>query len=86
MRVASWQNLSPFFPRRALFGFEGDMLHRLIALVAWASLAFIAYATLARVGFIYAVYFTFAPIFKYPTVRTFVRIRRAPSCLWHGIS
>ena len=61
----------PVFPRRVLFGFEGDMLRRLIAVVAWASLAFIAYATLARVGFTYGVYFTFAPIFKYPAVRTF---------------
>ena len=53
----------PVLPRRVLFGFEGDLLRRLIAVVAWASLAFIAYATLARVGFIYGVYFTFAPIF-----------------------
>jgi hypothetical protein len=47
------------------------MLHRLIAVAAWASLAFIAYATLTHVGFVYAIYFKLSPILEHPAVGTY---------------
>jgi uncharacterized membrane protein len=34
---------------------------RLAQLIAWASMAFIAYATLTRVWFVYAIYYKLAP-------------------------
>jgi VanZ family protein len=47
------------------------MVHRLIAVAAWASLAFIAYATLTRVDFVYAIYFKLSPILEHPAVRSY---------------
>jgi hypothetical protein len=32
-----------------LLGYDGDMVHRLITVAAWASLAFIAYATISPI-------------------------------------
>jgi VanZ like family len=47
------------------------MPHRLIAVSAWASLAFIAYANLTRVDFVYAIYFKLSPILEHPAVRRY---------------
>jgi hypothetical protein len=47
------------------------MVHRLFAVAAWASLAFIAYATLTRVDFVYAIYFKLSPILEHPAVRKY---------------
>jgi hypothetical protein len=58
-------------PLATALSYDDDMVHRLIAVAAWASLAFIAYATLTRVGFVYALYFKLSPIFAHPAVRTF---------------
>lgn len=38
---------------------------------AWASLVLISYATLTRVGFVYAIYFKLAPIMRYPDIQLF---------------
>lgn len=52
--------------------------NRLAQLIAWASIAFIAYATLTRVGFVYAIYFKLAPFLmnigmrKYAAIEHFV--------------
>jgi VanZ family protein len=43
----------------------------LIILAAWASLAAIAYATLARVGFVYSLYFKLYPILMQPEIRAY---------------
>ena len=51
-----------------------SMFRKLIAIAAWASLTLIAYATLTRVGFVYAIYFKFSPILNRPGVRTFAFI------------
>jgi hypothetical protein len=47
------------------------MVHRLITVAAWASLAFIAYATMTRIGFVYAIYFKLSPILDCPAIRTY---------------
>ena len=39
---------------------------RLITVAAWLTIIFIAYATLTRVGFVYAIYFKLAPILRWP--------------------
>jgi hypothetical protein len=44
---------------------------RLIAIAAWASIVVIAYATLTRVGFVYAIYFKLSPILMRPEMQTY---------------
>jgi hypothetical protein len=44
---------------------------RLVTAAAWASIALIAYATLTRAGFIYAIYFKLSPFFMRPEMQTF---------------
>jgi VanZ family protein len=39
--------------------------------VAWASIGFIAYATLTHVRFVYAIYFKLAPILLRPEMKTY---------------
>jgi hypothetical protein len=43
---------------------------KLIIIAAWASIATIAYATMARVGFVYSIYFKLSPILMRPGMRT----------------
>jgi hypothetical protein len=40
------------------------MSQKLIALVAWISVAILAYATLTQVGFVYSIYFRLAPFLR----------------------
>src|SRR3954464_7229545 len=44
---------------------------RLVTAAAWASIALIAYATLTRAGFVYAIYFELSPFFMRPEMQTF---------------
>jgi hypothetical protein len=44
---------------------------RLVAIAAWASIALIAYATLTRAGFVYAIYFKLSAFFMRPEMQTF---------------
>lgn len=48
------------------------MLHKLVAAAAWASIAIIAYATLSRVGVVYAVYETISPMVARPAIQAYV--------------
>ncbi len=41
---------------------------------AWASIIFIAYATLTRVGFVYSIYYGLAPFLMRPEMQTFAHI------------
>jgi VanZ family protein len=47
---------------------------RLAQLMAWASMAFIAYATLTRVGFVYAIYYKLAPFLMHIGIRKYAAI------------
>ena len=47
------------------------MLHKFLAAAAWASIATIAFATLTKVGFVYMVYETLAPIVAHINIRTY---------------
>lgn len=47
---------------------------RLITAAAWVSVAAIAYATLAHVGFVYAIYFKLAPILMRPEMKTYAHV------------
>jgi VanZ family protein len=44
---------------------------KLVMIMAWASVGFISYATLARVGFVYAIYYKLAPILLRPEMKTY---------------
>jgi VanZ family protein len=44
---------------------------RLITVAAWLLIIFFAYATLTRVGFVYAIYFKLAPFLMGPDMRTY---------------
>lgn len=44
---------------------------KLVIVMAWASIGFIAYATLAHVGFVYAIYFKLSPILLGPEMKTY---------------
>jgi VanZ family protein len=44
---------------------------KLVTAAAWASIIFIAYATLARVGFVYSIYYKLSPILMRPEVKTY---------------
>ena len=44
---------------------------KLLIIMAWASVGFIAYATLAHIGFVYAIYFKLAPILLRPDIKTY---------------
>jgi len=46
---------------------------KLIIIAAWASIGFIAYATLAHVQFVYAIYYKLAPILRGPEIHAYVR-------------
>ena len=47
---------------------------RLIVAGAWASIIFIAYATLTHVGFVYSIYFKLAPFLMQPEIRTYAHL------------
>lgn len=44
---------------------------KLVAIAAWAAIIAIAYATLTRVGFVYAIYFKLSPYLMGPDMRTY---------------
>ena len=44
---------------------------KLIRIAAWVAILAIAYATLTRVGFVYAIYFKLAPLLRGPAMHTF---------------
>ena len=46
---------------------------KIVMITAWASVGFTAYATLARVGFVYAIYYKLAPILQRPEIHAYVR-------------
>ena len=48
-----------------------NTLKKLLIWMAWASIGLIAYATLAHVGFVYAIYFELAPILLRPEMKTY---------------
>jgi hypothetical protein len=47
---------------------------RLAQLIAWASIAFIAYATLTRAGFVYTIYFKLAPLLMHIGMRKYAAL------------
>jgi VanZ family protein len=53
------------------FDMRTKSIFRLITLAAWASIIFIAYATLARVGFVYSIYYKLSPFLMRPEMKTF---------------
>lgn len=50
-----------------------ESFKRLIATAAWLAIVAIAYATLTRVGFVYAIYFKLAPFLMRPEMKTYAR-------------
>ena len=48
-----------------------NYISKLVTAAAWASIIFIAYATLARVGFVYSIYYKLSPILMRPEVKTY---------------
>ena len=44
-----------------------------VIVIAWLVGGFIAYATLAHVGFVYAIYYRLAPILQRPEIHAYVR-------------
>lgn len=48
-------------------------IFRLATAIAWASIIFIAYATLTRVGFVYAIYYELSPYLMRPEMKTYAR-------------
>lgn len=47
---------------------------KLAIVVAWASIIFIAYATLTRVGFVYGIYYKLSPYLMGPEMKTYAHI------------
>jgi hypothetical protein len=47
---------------------------RLFVVAAWVAIVAVAYATLARVGFVYAIYYKLSPILMRPDMRTYAHI------------
>jgi len=56
---------------------RANILRKMIITAAWASIAAIAYATMARVGFVYSVYFKLSPILMRPEMRTYAHFEHA---------
>jgi VanZ family protein len=50
------------------------MFKKLIIVAAWASVAVLAYATLANVGFVYSIYYKLAPLLMQPAMRTYAHV------------
>ena len=54
---------------------NGDMnrttVLRLITATAWVAIIVVAYATLTKVGFVYAIYFKLAPLLRQPEMQTY---------------
>src|SRR5664279_4106575 len=50
---------------------HSNTVMRLVIVLAWASIGVIAYATLAHVGFVYAIYFKLSPILLGPEMKTY---------------
>lgn len=46
-------------------------MHKLFIGLAWASIGLIAYATLTRIGFVYAIYFKLAPVLLRPEMKIY---------------
>jgi VanZ family protein len=49
-------------------------VNRLITTAAWVAIIAIAYATLTKVGFVYAIYFKLAPFLMRPEMRTYAHL------------
>jgi len=47
------------------------MRHVVVKWLAWLAIAAIAYATLARVGFVYEIYFKVAPLVMHPEMKAY---------------
>jgi hypothetical protein len=54
-----------------------NILSKMIVTAAWASIAAIAYATMARVGFVYSIYFKLSPFLMRPEMRTYAHFEHA---------
>jgi VanZ family protein len=52
---------------------RSDVVRKLLVVTAWASVTFIAYATLAHVDFVYGIYFKLAPYLFRPEMKTYAR-------------
>src|SRR4051812_33313750 len=59
---------------------------RLVTIAAWASIALIAYATLTRAGFVYAIYFKLSPFFMRPEMQTFAHYEHVIAFAFLGIA
>jgi hypothetical protein len=57
-----------------LLNMNGGNILKLIKMAAWASIIFIAYATLTHVGFVYAIYHGLAPILMGPGMKTYAHL------------
>jgi VanZ family protein len=58
---------------------------RLVTVAAWASIALIAYATLTRAGFVYAIYFKLSPFFMRPEMQTFAHFEHVIAFAFLGV-
>jgi VanZ family protein len=48
------------------------MVQKLIILAAWTSIAFLSYATLTHVEFVYSIYYKLAPLLMRPEMKAYV--------------
>ena len=74
--TAMHQRVQKFLWRVADFKF--------IAIAAWASVAVLAYATLAHVGFVYSIYFKLAPFLLQADMRTYVHFEHVIAFMIFG--
>lgn len=51
-----------------------ENLLKIVPVAAWAAITFIAYATLAHVGFVYAIYYKLAPFLMRPEMGTYAHV------------
>jgi VanZ family protein len=49
-------------------------IFRLATALAWASIIFIVYATLTRVGFVYSIYYRLSPYLMQPEIKIYVHL------------
>jgi VanZ family protein len=53
------------------FNMRAKSIQSLVAIGAWAAIMFIAYATLTRAGFVYAIYYKLSPLLLRPEMQTY---------------
>src|SRR5664280_512308 len=70
--------------RRDLVGYDVRMLQKFIVIAAWVSIAMLAYATLAHVGFVYFIYFKVSPFLIHANMRTYAHFEHVIAFAFFG--